>query len=227
MATRRSKPFTVLVGVDYSELGTLALVAGIDAAKMHERSHVHVVHALAPLQSAAPASGVPYVTALDEPTTAEAAAALHAYVQKIVTPKPGEEPAEGGGPSVLQLTAHIRGPYPAEAIAQLASDVEADLVVVGTHGRRGVARFLLGSVAEGVVRLAPCPVLVVRPTGVALDSVPKIEPPCPRCVETRRASDGSEFWCAQHREHHERRHTYHFGPVRSGHQSGFLFPMTR
>jgi nucleotide-binding universal stress UspA family protein len=52
-----------------------------------------------------------------------------------------------------------------DAIAQLASDIEADLVVVGTHGHRGLERLLLGSVAENVVRLAPCPVLVVRPVG--------------------------------------------------------------
>ena len=39
----------------------------------------------------------------------------------------------------------------------------ADLVVVGTHGRRALARMLVGSVAELTVRLAPCPVLVVRP----------------------------------------------------------------
>jgi nucleotide-binding universal stress UspA family protein len=39
-----------------------------------------------------------------------------------------------------------------------------DLIVIGTHGRTGVSRFLMGSVAEHVVRTAPCPVLVVRPS---------------------------------------------------------------
>jgi nucleotide-binding universal stress UspA family protein len=43
-----------------------------------------------------------------------------------------------------------------------ATDAKADLVVVGTHGRGGLNRLLLGSVAERVVRLAPCPVLTVR-----------------------------------------------------------------
>jgi nucleotide-binding universal stress UspA family protein len=47
-------------------------------------------------------------------------------------------------------------------IAQLARDWNADLLVVGTHGRRGVSRLLLGSVAEGMVRVAPCPLLLVR-----------------------------------------------------------------
>jgi nucleotide-binding universal stress UspA family protein len=44
----------------------------------------------------------------------------------------------------------------------LSQDLEADLIVIATHGRGGWQRFLFGSVAEKVVRLAPCPVLVVH-----------------------------------------------------------------
>ncbi|MBA3821953.1 MAG: universal stress protein [Deltaproteobacteria bacterium] len=49
-----------------------------------------------------------------------------------------------------------------DVINQTALEVGADLIVMGTHGRRGVTRALLGSVAETVVRSAPCPVLTVR-----------------------------------------------------------------
>ena len=52
--------------------------------------------------------------------------------------------------------------FPAEDIVRLATEVQADLIVVGTHGRRGLSHLLLGSVAERVVRTAPCPVLTVR-----------------------------------------------------------------
>jgi len=51
---------------------------------------------------------------------------------------------------------------PRDVINQAALDLHADLIVMGTHGRRGVTRALLGSVAESVVRSAPCPVLTVR-----------------------------------------------------------------
>ena len=51
---------------------------------------------------------------------------------------------------------------PAEAIVSYARDAHADLIVMGTHGRNAVGRLLLGSVAERVVRTAPCPVLTVR-----------------------------------------------------------------
>ena len=47
-------------------------------------------------------------------------------------------------------------------IVALAADERADLIVLGTHGRGGMDRVLLGSVADRVVRLAPCPVLTVR-----------------------------------------------------------------
>lgn len=49
-----------------------------------------------------------------------------------------------------------------DAILKAAKDVHADLIVIGTHGRRGLSRALLGSVAEDVLRRAPCPVLAVR-----------------------------------------------------------------
>ncbi len=49
-----------------------------------------------------------------------------------------------------------------DVINQTAKDLHCDLIVMGTHGRRGVARALLGSVTETVVRTAPCPVLTVR-----------------------------------------------------------------
>lgn len=54
---------------------------------------------------------------------------------------------------------------PLTEIVNAAKDWPADLIVIGSHGRGGIARALLGSVAEGVMRHAPCPVLVVRAKG--------------------------------------------------------------
>jgi nucleotide-binding universal stress UspA family protein len=50
-----------------------------------------------------------------------------------------------------------------DMIDEAAKELGADLIVMGTHGRRGFSRALLGSVAETVVRTAPCPVLTIRP----------------------------------------------------------------
>ena len=64
----------------------------------------------------------------------------------------------------LHMTRQALVGHPAETIVRAAADRGADLVVVGTHGRGGVARMFMGSVAERVVRLAGCPVLTVRDT---------------------------------------------------------------
>ncbi len=57
----------------------------------------------------------------------------------------------------------VSGLSAAEVITEMCSDLECDVIVVGTHGRRGIKSMLLGSVAEAIVRTAPVPVLTVRP----------------------------------------------------------------
>lgn len=53
--------------------------------------------------------------------------------------------------------------YPAEEILDLAEAEKVDMIVMGTHGRKGIDRILFGSVAEKVVKAAKCPVLTIRP----------------------------------------------------------------
>ena len=53
----------------------------------------------------------------------------------------------------------------ADTINEVAAEWAADLIMIGSHGRKGLGRLLLGSVAEAVVRHAPCPVLIVRGAG--------------------------------------------------------------
>jgi len=216
------KPYTLVVGIDYSELNRLVLKEALFLASTQERSHIHLVHA-APVADAAAgllSTADPSMagTASNAPLGPEMSNDLQRYAEQVLV-----EFAQNGDMTGIRWMTHIRHSEPARALAQLASDTEADLILVGTHGRRGLERFLLGSVAEAVVRLAPCPVLVVRPRGAqsAAEDV-KIEPPCPDCVAVRHASDGKVFWCERHSQHHERAHTYHFTPFRDSHQSGML-----
>lgn len=61
----------------------------------------------------------------------------------------------------------------ATTIAETAREQQCDLIVMGTHGRTGLAHLFMGSVAERVTRLAPCPVLTVRPiAGAASPAAP-------------------------------------------------------
>jgi nucleotide-binding universal stress UspA family protein len=221
MSESKAKPFTIVVGVDDSEQSELALSEALSAASLRPGTHVHVVRAI-PLGLPGNPASPEYSSAVDEDTEVESSQELRRFVDKVLA---NTQPNGANASPFERLTTHVRRRNAAETIAEIASEVEADLVVVGTHGRRGVSRFLLGSVAEAVVRLAPCPVLVVRPTHAHPNDVPKIEPACPRCREVRRTTNGREYWCEQHRGHHPRPHTYLFSPVRSGHQSGLLYPI--
>ena len=69
----------------------------------------------------------------------------------------------GDAPEVTKRLLHHG--HPREVILDVARDVHADAVVMGTHGRRGVSQLFIGSVAEHIVRHAPVPVLTVRGAG--------------------------------------------------------------
>ncbi|HEY3820262.1 MAG TPA: universal stress protein [Polyangiaceae bacterium] len=62
----------------------------------------------------------------------------------------------------VDVSYELRMGSPRTEIVDFAAEAKVDLIVIGTHGRRGVPRALLGSVAESVVRSAPCPVLTVH-----------------------------------------------------------------
>jgi nucleotide-binding universal stress UspA family protein len=206
-----SKPYVILAAVDYSTAGDLALEKALELATEKRSAHVHVVNVLPVYQAGAAVdsesgsgSGAWAGTL---PSVNDAAEQLRVYTQQEID-------AFREARRDLDLTfldtvvAHQRVDVPSEEITRLAGELDADLIVIGTHGRRGLSRVLLGSVAEGTVRLASCPVLVVR-AKAAPQPMPAIEPACPRCVEVRRETHGAELWCEQHRERHGQRHAYH------------------
>jgi nucleotide-binding universal stress UspA family protein len=189
-------PYIIVVGIDYSESCARALKEAFGMAARQPGAEPHVIHVTS-------ATDLPdnFARAKAEQAAQELKAYVTAQLAKYAEAHPGAA-------TFPRVHTHVRLGAAADEIAELATDLEADLVVVGTHSRRGMERLLIGSVAERVVRLAPCPVVVVREK--AASSVPKIQPPCPSCVETRKASKGQELWCETHRERHGRRHTYHY-----------------
>ena len=77
----------------------------------------------------------------------------------------GETPEEKSVSKIYQdgdIEHHLVTGEPATAIVRLATSEQADLIVMATHGRSGLSRLLMGSVAEAVVRQAACPVLTLR-----------------------------------------------------------------
>jgi nucleotide-binding universal stress UspA family protein len=198
----RTKPYIIVAGTDYSPAAQGALRAAYEQAVKHAPAELHVVHVslASGVEAATPApqygglGGVP-VLSLDEQKDA-----LMQYLDTFV-------PTLTGFPeSMVRVFAHVALDAPIFGVTSLAAELEADLIVVGSHGRHGIAHWLLGSVADGVVRQATCPVLVVPPAG---PRSPEVEPACPHCLSARDASGGTELWCEQHRERHGRRHTYY------------------
>lgn len=62
----------------------------------------------------------------------------------------------------IRIEHHLESGMPAEVILRFAQEQHCDFLVMGTHGRTGLGRLLMGSVAEKVLRDAPCPVLIVK-----------------------------------------------------------------
>lgn len=94
----------------------------------------------------------------------EARARVHEEAEQTLAALAGRLAAAGGAPSIERVVIETPGSI-GDAIVDAAREAGADLIVVGTHGRRGVERMLLGSVAERVVRYADGPVATVRAAG--------------------------------------------------------------
>jgi nucleotide-binding universal stress UspA family protein len=73
-----------------------------------------------------------------------------------------KEVTDAGSKAGVPVEARIATGIPFDDIVRIGKELPADLIIMGTHGRTGVSHLLLGSVAERVVRRAPCPVLTVR-----------------------------------------------------------------
>lgn len=145
-----SLPRVILVPIDFSDYSEAALDYAVAlAAKLDAK--VQLVNALG-----VPALGIPELgVALTSTVIGKMVQDNQAALDKLANARRSTAPI---GESLL------RTGDPRDVIVQTAHELGADLIVMGTHGRRGVRRALLGSVAETVVRTAPCPVLTVHAT---------------------------------------------------------------
>ena len=143
-----SDKYVILVAFDFSPCGELALEDAFVIAGKRAGAKVHVVNVCAFL-------GDKVRIELEDKVVAMTPSAAESAVRMRVGKTAGSEAVE---PVVKVLTG-----TPADEVVRHAAQINADLVVVGTHARRGVARAILGSVAERIVRHAHCPVLVTRP----------------------------------------------------------------
>jgi nucleotide-binding universal stress UspA family protein len=136
----------VLIAVDKSAAAADAIEAGIALAAALN-AEISMIHVAEPRVVQGAEAGLPK-SEMMELARQEGLSLFNAIREKHALPYAAREIVAGGDP--------------ATEIVRAAKEWGADIIVIGTHGRDGVSRLLLGSVAEAAMRHAPCPVLVVR-----------------------------------------------------------------
>lgn len=134
----------VVVPVDFSDESLEAVQQALELAR-GDAAKIHVVHVLAEMSPAEP--GIAWAEISDENRAQHVKDAL---LQRLPSPQ-----AEAMQLDVVFGDAGFR-------IADYAERIQADLIVIPSHGRTGIRHLLLGSVTERVIRYAHCPVLVLR-----------------------------------------------------------------
>ena len=141
----------ILVSTDFSEASDAALVYGRElAVRFH--ATLHVLHVTENVYVTA--FGAETYAAMDPNLQAELEGGARTRLNELVID------SDQSGPPTSPVV--VTSSAPAFAIIDYAGEHAIDLIVMGTHGRGALAHLLMGSVAERVVRLAPCPVLTVR-----------------------------------------------------------------
>jgi nucleotide-binding universal stress UspA family protein len=143
-------PKAILVATDFSDCARAALAYAVDLAE-DAHADVFVLHTYL-----LPVVGMPALSP----------AGMATLTASIVRSAEAELEAETGkyGERGIRVEAILRRGDARETIIEVAKDLDVDLVIVGTHGRHGIARALIGSVAESLVRTSPVPVLTVHAT---------------------------------------------------------------
>jgi universal stress protein A len=139
----------ILVATDFGEPADVAFSYGRDLARAYGAT-LHVVHVMEDM------------LAFYGPDIGFALTDVERNVQAAVQRELDSTMARHADDALDVVAAVKRGSNVAHVITEYARTNAIDLIIVGTHGRGAVSRFLVGSVAERVVRGAPCPVLTVR-----------------------------------------------------------------
>jgi nucleotide-binding universal stress UspA family protein len=141
----------VIVPFDFSELSVQALETARDL--VDDPTHLHVIHVLAIITISEP--GIIW-DAIDNETCVRHAA--KSFREEFATSP------------FHSVDFNVRFGDPGREIAAFAEQCKADLIVMPSHGRSGLGRLLIGSVAERTVRLAHCPVLILKSRSVSAAS---------------------------------------------------------
>jgi universal stress protein A len=148
----------ILVPVDFSDCSRSAL----DHAELFGRkfgASITVLHVWAP-----PGSKIPSISLQNYDFPDRVNQSLEAYVRREATMEMRDFLRDFDRDNSLNVRCQLVSGQPPERIVSVAKDGAYDLIIMGTHGRSGLAHLFIGSVTEKVLRQAPCPVLAIRHT---------------------------------------------------------------
>ncbi len=162
--------YQAVAAIDFSELGDRTVVEALKMCSAHPQAELHVIVVGSQEEDSVrlPGEG-DRVLPVDE-----ANEVARTHVANLVT----NYQETRGALNMDKVAVYVATGNPAERIVALAAEVDADIIVMGTHGRTGLKRWVLGSVAEEVVRRASCGVFVIRPRDfLAGEKLPDVQPP--------------------------------------------------
>jgi nucleotide-binding universal stress UspA family protein len=162
--------YQVLACMDFSELGDRAVLEGLSLCSAQRAADLHVLTVADEVGSALrlPGSDKPVLPAAEAEELARRRVAT--LVDRFLN--------AGGRVFMDKIAIYVDTGAVAERIVAVATAADVDLIVMGTHGRRGLHRVIGSSTAEEVMRSAPCGVYVIRPRDfLDGEKVPEVEPP--------------------------------------------------
>ena len=161
--------FTIVVAVDLGQFSSIVVEHALDQAARHDSPDLH------------------FLTVVAKPGDIEP---TKQKLADLVLPMLGTIDR-----SRWQMRLHVRAGDTPEELAALATEVGAELMVIGRFGEHHPHRRLAKTAAD-IVDLAPCPVLVAS----LVADPPRTSPICPECAKVRAATNGERWFCDRHRD---------------------------
>ena len=188
----KHETFSILLALDLADTSGSALDEAAHLARRVPSAELHVVY-VAP-----------------ETTTKKHLLELAEGLQLYVADKA----AAIGGLAGRELGIHVRVGDAAHAITEVATEVDAAVIVLASRSKTRVrSPFRAPRLARELLAHAPCPVVIAGAKPAEVSHAARIEPPCADCLEARAATNGRVQWCERHEKRHGVSHVYSYAPA--------------
>lgn len=184
--------YTILVAVAFDPTSDVALYEAMRLAQRSGGSRLHVVHVVG-----------------DSAANEELSEVAPGRIPKIGDLLRARIETAWQQAGEVTVVAHLRAGDAAEAILRAAVEVNADIIVVGSHRRTALSKLMLGSIADRVLHESHCPVLIAVPKDYDdAATTAHVEAVCEDCSIVRVQSGSTRLWCERHSKPYLEPHVY-------------------